>query len=305
MPGTGSLNPAGSHGRSGVLTAFAAAKVNLALHVTGRRNDGYHLLDTLVVFPDIGDRLSAEPGDSVTLVLEGPFAAALSAESADGDLVLKAARLLATLSPRPLPGARLTLEKALPVASGIGGGSADAAAALRLLCSFWNLEPDEAELHGLALQLGADVPMCLASKTARITGIGEDIVPLAGIPPFGIVLANPGVPVPTPLVFAKLASRDNPPLPAIPGGGFESLSRFIDWLGSTRNDLEASAIEAAGEIADVLNALRSDPDVALARMSGSGATCFAITGSRRDADAIAARLRQTHPDWWIAAGAVA
>lgn len=283
-------------------TVFAPAKVNLALHVTGRRADGYHLLDSLVTFPDIGDRLSVGPGDGVTLTLKGPFAAALRDEPAGGNLVAKAARLLAALSSRALPGARLTLEKALPVASGIGGGSADAAAALRLLCGFWDLRPDEAELHRLALGLGADVPMCLASKTARVTGIGEDIVPLAGIPPFGIVLANPGVPVSTPLVFAKLASRDNPPLPAIPGGGFESLSRFVAWLETTRNDLEMPAAEIAGEIAILLSDLRKDPKVALARMSGSGATCFAIAEDRQAAEAVAGRLRQAHPGWWVAAG---
>ena len=213
----------------GPLQELAPAKVNLALHVTGRRPDGYHLLDSLVVFARVGDMLEAEPAAGVSLTLGGKFGGSLGV---DGDnSVLRAAALL-----RPQgQGAALRLTKVLPVAAGLGGGSADAAAALRLLARLWGLPLPRAEE---TLALGADVPVCLAGRAARMRGIGERLDPV-DLPPFWLVLANPGVPVSTPAVFAALAARENPGLPPIPALG--DAAELCAWLGKTRNDLETPA----------------------------------------------------------------
>lgn len=276
---------------------FARAKINLALHVTGRRADGYHLLDTLAAFPGIGDRLTAEPSDTLTLEISGPFGAGL--EAGDSNLVLKAARLLAARSPGPC-GARLVLEKNLPVASGIGGGSADAAAALRLLKALWRIEIANAGLAALALEIGADVPMCLASTPLIARGIGDEITRAPRLPEAGIVLVNPGVAVETPAVFKALAKRDNPPLPPLPGS-FSDAADLSAWLADARNDLEAAAISLTPTIADVLAALNAQPETLVARMSGSGATCFALCESVEQARSAAKRLKAQHPDWWVQA----
>lgn len=258
----------------------APAKVNLALHVTGRRPDGYHLLDTLVVHGGWSDSVSATRATrddaSVSLTIDGPHAAGLSA--GDDNLVLRAARLLAEEAARlgrPVFPVDLRLEKHLPVASGVGGGSSDAAATLRLLDRLWGLDLGREGLAALALPLGADVPMCVRGEPLRARGIGEEIETLAPLPPFRLELANPGVPVSTPAVFRALASRDNPPLPPLPDR-FADLSALVDWLGATRNDLEAAAIAIAPSIADTLAAMRARPGCLFARMSGSGATCFGI-----------------------------
>lgn len=280
---------------------LARAKVNLALHVTGRRADGYHLLDTLVAFPDIGDRLFAEAADDLSLAVTGPFAGSLSADD-DDNLVLQAARRLRERLARPI-GARLTLEKNLPVASGIGGGSADAAAVLRLLTRLWSVGIAETDLAGIALSLGADVPMCLASRALAARGIGEDIALLPELPQVGIVLVNPGVEVATPAVFKALERRDNPPLPPLPDG-FGDPAALCDWLAATRNDLEAPAVAIAPVIAEVLAALRACPGTLLARMSGSGATCFALHDSVDAAKAAAGRLGDAHRAWWIRAASL-
>lgn len=272
----------------GIDAETARAKVNLALHVVGRRGDGYHLLDSLVVFPEIGDTLTVAPAPTLTLAVEGPFAGDLG----DKNLVLDAARLLA-----PGRGAALRLVKRLPVASGIGGGSADAAAAVRLLTRHWAVpEPGAAAL----LALGADVPVCFAGRACRMGGIGERVEPVT-LPGFWIVLANPGVPVATRAVFAGLARRDNPamaPLPALP-----DVAALVGYLGAQRNDLEAPAAGVAPVVATVLSALGALPGCGLARMSGSGATCFGIFAARAAAEAAAATLgRET--GWWTAAAPV-
>jgi 4-diphosphocytidyl-2-C-methyl-D-erythritol kinase len=274
------------------LAEIAPAKVNLALHVTGRRADGYHLLDSLVVFPRIGDRLEAEPATGLSLSLAGPFAGALGA-GAD-NLVLRAAE---TLRP-PGQGAALRLVKALPVAAGIGGGSADAAAALRLLARLWGvaLPPPER-----VIALGADVPVCLAGRSARMRGIGGDLDPVA-LPPFWIVLVNPCVPVATGPVFAGLASRDNAPMGDPPP--FAEAAALFDWLAAQRNDLEVSARVLAPVIGTVLEALAAQPGCALARMSGSGATAFGLFASEAPALAAATAIRAGEPRWWIAAAPV-
>ncbi len=262
---------------------FAPAKVNLYLHVTGRRADGYHLLDSLAVFPDVGDVLTAAPADALSLHVEGPFAAGLAGEA--DNLVLRAARALG------VAGARLVLEKNLPIASGIGGGSADAAAALRLLGA------DRADLPALALGLGADVPVCLASRPARMQGIGEILLPAPALPPVGIVLVNPGVAVATPAVFRARAPGFTPPA-ALPGGWPDAAAMAAD-LAACTNDLQAAAISLCPAIAEVLDALSG---ALFARMSGSGATCFALFADADAARAAAAGLAR--PDWWVWGGSM-
>jgi 4-diphosphocytidyl-2-C-methyl-D-erythritol kinase len=272
----------------------AHAKVNLHLHVTGRRADGYHLLDSLVVFPAIADRLSATPAGSLTLEVTGPFAAALADEP--DNLVLRAARRLAEAH-GIRPGAHLVLEKHLPIASGIGGGSADAAAALRLLACLWNVPIPE----GLALSLGADIPVCLAQSPARMQGIGEHLSAAPRLPPFGIVLANPGLAVPTPAVFRQRAAAGTPftPPAALPEAWPDAAAMAAD-LATTRNDLAEAAIALCPPIADLLAALAALPGCRLARMSGSGATCFALFDTAATATKAAASLARS--GWWVWGG---
>lgn len=271
---------------------IAPAKVNLALHVTGRRSDGYHLLDSVVVFPRLGDRLEAEPAAGLSLSLTGPFAAGLGT-GAD-NLVLRAAMLL-----RPQGrGAALRLTKALPVAAGLGGGSADAAAALRLLARLWNAPPPPADR---VLALGADVPACLDGRAARMRGIGEDLAPLA-LPPFWIVLANSGAPVATAAVYAGLAARENPPLSDPPA--FGAATGLFAWLRAQRNDLEPAALGLAPVVGATLAALIAQPGCALGRMSGSGATCFGLFEAEAAALKAATALRAAEPSWWVMAAPV-
>jgi len=262
----------------------APAKVNLFLHVTGKRPDGYHLLDSLVVFPAIGDVLSVEPAETLSLNITGPFGGTLAAEP--DNLVLRAARAL-----NPGGGAAVTLVKNLPVASGIGGGSADAAAALRLLSRFWGLETP---LHERALSLGADVPVCLASTSTRMSGIGEILRPAPRLPPFGIVLCNPGIAVSTAAIFRARQAAFS--CPADLPESWPNAAAMAESLAQLTNDLEAPALAIAPAIGDVLAALRTLPGCLLARMSGSGATCFAIFPTASAAADAAAAM--THPGWW-------
>jgi 4-diphosphocytidyl-2-C-methyl-D-erythritol kinase len=268
---------------------LAPAKVNLALHVVGRRADGLHLLDGLVAFARVGDTLAAEPAAGLALAIEGPFAPGLDA--GPGNLVLRAAGLMRP----PGRGAALRLTKALPVASGIGGGSADAAAALRLLARLWDVPlPGTPDL----LRLGADVPVCLAARPCRMRGIGEDLAPFAQ-PPVWLVLANPGVSAATAAVYAGLAGRFGPPMPAPPA--FADADALVGFLAAQRNDLEPPAIAAVPAIAEVLAALATRPACRLARMSGSGATCFGIFASEALARAAAKEMRRARPAWWVVA----
>ena len=295
---------------------LARAKINYALHVTGRRADGYHLLQSLVAFAEFGDLLSAKPagpGQGPTLALTGPFAGALASDTEDkpqGDnLVLRALAALAlALETAPLPLA-VTLEKRLPVASGIGGGSADAAAALRLGFAAMTGRAanagEMAQLAEIAGTLGADVPMCLASQPALVSGTGTEVAPLPRFPGHAVLLANPSLPVATPQVFAQLERRDNPPLSPLRESDLASFDALIAWLEATRNDLEAPALRLAPQIAEVLAALRSAPGARLARMSGSGATCFALFAGIDEAEREARRLTALHPGWWIQAAPVA
>lgn len=277
----------------------APAKVNLSLRVTGRRADGYHDLESLVVFAGAADRLTAAPAGMLALDVTGPFAAALAGET--GNLVLRAARMLREQTGETR-GARLGLEKNLPVASGIGGGSADAAAALRALARLWGRRLETETLASLALCLGADVPVCLDTAPALMWGRGEKIARLSALPPFWLVLANPGLPVATASVFRALAApacsglRPSPRLPS-----FGTLDQLLAWLGQNGNDLEAPAIGLVPEIAGVLEAMRAAPGCRLARMSGSGATCFGIFAAEAAARGAARLLAAAHPAWWVAA----
>ena len=271
----------------------ARAKVNLYLRVVGRRPDGYHLLDSVAVFPAAADRVGAEPDGRLTLALTGPFGAGLAAEA--DNLVLRAARALAQAG-GVRAGAALTLEKNLPVASGIGGGSADAAAALRVLGRLWGLSLPAAELARIAAGLGADVPVCLGSTPARMGGIGEHLAAAPGLPPCGMVLVNPGVGVPTPAVF-RARGPGFSPMPELPPR-WETASDMARDLAPIGNDLQAAAIGLCPVIADVLAWLRARPGCLLTRMSGSGATCFALFAH----DGAAALAAQDVPAGWWAWG---
>ncbi|GAA6209523.1 4-(cytidine 5'-diphospho)-2-C-methyl-D-erythritol kinase [Cognatishimia sp. WU-CL00825] len=273
------------------VTAFAPAKINLTLHVTGRRADGYHLLDSLVVFADIGDQITVQPATDLSLKVHGPMARGVPADKSN--LVLKAAAMFDTGQ-----GAALDLHKDLPAASGIGGGSSDAAAALRALSQFWKKSLPTAQD---CLALGADVPVCLNPKPQRMSGIGEQLQLLSGIPDCPVLLVNPGVSVPTPLIFKALKTPDNAPMQdQIPS--FSAAADFVAWLKKQRNDLQAPALQTAPIIGKVLETLRDLPGCALARMSGSGATCFAIFSDRNQLVQAAQNLKRTHPDWWVRTG---
>jgi 4-diphosphocytidyl-2-C-methyl-D-erythritol kinase len=279
---------------------FAPAKVNLALHVTGRRGDGYHHLDSLVVFACTGDWLEARPGAGLTLTIEGPRAAGVPIE---GNLVLMAAAALTEATGRPDLGARFVLHKYIPAAAGLGGGSSDAAAALRALNRVWDLGFDIRQLKMIGAGIGADVPVCVAAASARVQGIGECVAPLPRLPEVHLVLANPGCGLATASVFAKLAQPRNPPLPELPER-WQGVEQFVDYLAGCRNDLAEPAMAAAPQILEVLTALDNAPECLLARMTGSGATCFGLFATAAAAAGAAAVLTRQHLDWWVAAAPV-
>ncbi len=276
------------------IEAFAPAKINLALHVTGRRADGYHFLDSLVAFVDLGDRITAERADTLALRVTGSFADALS--EGPENLVLRAARLFGGNL-----GAALTLDKTVPVASGVGGGSADAAATLQALAQLWGVPlPSDVSV----LSLGADVPVCLYGRAARMTGVGEVIHPLHHpLPAASVVLANPGIAVSTPTVFAALHRHDFAPLPRdLPR--LHNLAELAAFLGMLRNDLEPVAIALHPVIEQVTSALSAQPGCCIARMSGSGATCFGLFPDPLSAAAAARAITESQPGWWVAAAAL-
>ena len=276
----------------------ARAKINLSLRVQGRRADGYHEIESLVTFADAADVLFASPEEELSLSVTGPFAAQLAGEPEN--LVLRAAMALQSFAGPPR-GARLILEKNLPVASGIGGGSADAAATLRALIRLWDIEIDETNLLLTAIELGADVPVCLQSQTAMMRGIGERLAPVGNLPSFWMVLANPRITISTTDIFQKLnapsldAHTQNDAVPE-----FKDFESLLDWLKHNPNDLQASAISIAPIIADVLWVLDETTNCRLARMSGSGATCFALYAREEEARSAAQKLRSAEPNWWVA-----
>jgi 4-diphosphocytidyl-2-C-methyl-D-erythritol kinase len=276
---------------------LAPAKINLALHVTGRRADGYHELETLVVFAGFGDQIVTEASETDAFTIAGPHGAGLPADASN--LVIAARdRLRSAFGAKATPPVAIRLDKHLPVASGVGGGSSDAAATLKALSNSWGLDVHSPEIAEIAAGLGADVPMCMDGRALVARGIGHDLRPLDAWPAFDVVLVNPGVAVSTPAVFARLSRRDNPPLPPVPARPDRSVA--LAFLAAVRNDLETPAGGLAPLIGGALDALGS-AGASFARMSGSGATCFGIFGDADEARAAAARIRADRRGWFVEA----
>lgn len=278
------------------LFEWAPAKINLALQVIGQRPDGYHLIESIVTFTTTGDRLTFTPAEEDTFTLSGRFAALLNDTPASDNLVLKARdalRRALSAEGHSTPPVAIHLEKNLPVAAGIGGGSADAAAALRGLMRLWQASLSAETLSEIALSLGADVPMCLDGRPLLARGIGEQITPLPDLPQLFVVLGNPLVAVSTPAVFKLLTRKGNPAIPPVDGG-------VADLLLHLRNDLEPPARELRPEIA-VISDMIASQGAYLTRMSGSGATCFGLFASADAAEAAAAQLVNLRPDWYFQA----
>ncbi|MCB1651487.1 MAG: 4-(cytidine 5'-diphospho)-2-C-methyl-D-erythritol kinase [Alphaproteobacteria bacterium] len=286
------------------LTVFAPAKINLYLHVTQRLPNGYHALDSLVAFADIGDQITLEPSKTFAFHIEGPFAGAFQGRDIETaphstNLAVKAAWALARLTAEPLD-VSMTLTKNLPLGAGIGGGSADAAAVLWALHQWWSLPPAANYLPDLTKNLGADVPVCYESRPRRMRGIGDildDIPPLPEVP---VVLVHPGKACSTPSVFGSFKGPFAPvePVPA----SFETAESFVSFLHHRRNDLEGAAKNIVPEIENVLKAIDAQKGVMLARMSGSGSTCFGLFEDEKTAHSAAQSIKEHNPDWWIKSG---
>lgn len=269
-----------------MVDVFAPAKVNLTLHVTGQRADGYHLLDSLVMFADIGDRVSVTVAEDNRLTVDGPMAGDVPVD--ESNITMKAACLM------DVP-VHVELTKNLPHAAGLGGGSSDAAATLKALSEISGKPiPDN------AVSLGADVPTCLSGSAARMQGIGDVVTPLSGLPVLHAVLVNPNLPVLTSEVFRRLKKRDNAPMPKDIPQGLDS-NGLIDWLRDMRNDLEEAAIDAEPVVRQVFDTLSVTPGCKLTRMSGSGGTCFGLYSDAETAASAAGRLREGFPGWWVSA----
>lgn len=274
--------------------AIAPAKVNLTLHVTGQRDDGYHLLDSLVVFTDAGDIIKVAPANVLTLAVSGPFAFGVPTDGTN--LILRAAETLRRIR-GVIKGAAITVEKHLPNAAGLGGGSSDAATTLKLLAELWDVAPMPASAPEV-LMLGADVPVCMRNPTpTRMSGIGELLAPVAKLPNCALVLVNPKVSVPTGAVFDGLATKQNPPMDRIPEN--LSFADFADWLAAQRNDLQPAAIKTAPAIKAAIDRLNKNPTIAFAGMSGSGATCFGLTKNMADARHAARIIQVAEMGWWV------
>ncbi|BBU58304.1 4-diphosphocytidyl-2-C-methyl-D-erythritol kinase [Mameliella alba] len=264
------------------IEVFAPAKINLTLHVTGQRADGYHLLDSLVMFADVGDRVTVARASEMSLRVTGPMAAGVPDDARN--LCWKAAEAFG----EPVA---ITLDKHLPAAAGIGGGSSDAAAVLR------GMEQLFGRPSGVLLpDLGADVPVCMLAHAARMQGIGEQVTPL-DLQPLDVILVNPRVEVSTPAVFKALERRDNPPMTSMTETDVPLMA--LDWIARQRNDLQPPAIMVKPVIAEVLDAMAALEGARLVRMSGSGATCFALFDTRAAADGAATTLSSARPDWWV------
>lgn len=281
-------------------SAFAPAKVNLYLHVGAPASDGYHPIASLMVFADIGDRVSVEWADQPGFVAIGPFASELDPEAADQNLVVRAARALVAATRRPQPSFRVALTKALPVAAGLGGGSSDAGATLRLLRQALEARLDDAALEAIAAELGADGPACLWGRPAVGEGRGDRLSPAPRLPELNAVLVNPRAPCPTGAVYkaydaGPIGGADRPTLPE----EIESPEEAAAVLALCRNDLEAPAISLVPAVGEVLETLRGEPETLLARMSGSGATCFALCAGDIEAEGLAARIEAMRPGWWV------
>lgn len=279
------------------LSLVAPGKINLALHVVGRRDDGYHLLETLTVFTRFGDRVTIARADEDEFSATGPFARDVPID--EDNLVINARdRLRAAFPLADCPPVSINLEKNMPTASGLGGGSSDAAATLKALASIWELATTKSELAQLGPALGADVPMCVAAKPLLATGIGEKITIVPDFPELSLVLVNPGVPVSTAQVFRTLKNYENPGLSPLPAR--LSLDGLVDWLGGTRNDLEKAARAIAPEVDDALHELGLTGAL-LSRMSGSGATCFGLFENDLQAQGAARHILRERPGWFVVA----
>jgi len=287
------MNAADAH--SGIIAVDAPAKINLALHVCGRRADGYHLLDSLVVFTGIGDRVAVRKNDGLKLEIEGPFKKTLTNES--GNLVLRAARFLKAFA-KSNSGAHIRLEKNLPVASGIGGGSADAAATLRACAKLWGIDPRQIPNAELASKLGADVPVCVFRKPAFMSGIGGDIASAPALPKCWLVLVNSGQPLATKNVFAAMEGF-SPPLQREAFNNLSGVAGLVRALEKHKNDLTNAAAGLAPSITSAIARLESNPDCLLARLSGSGATCFGVFADEQAAHDAAANISSKEPEWWV------
>ncbi len=279
--------------------AFAPAKVNLFLHVGGPGADGYHPLCSLMVFADVGDQVSLSPAEALSFSLTGPFAGQLAGQG--DNLVVRAANAMLAQVRGPRAPLLLALEKRLPIAAGLGGGSSDAGAALRLLRGAWAPDMSDEALQALASGLGADGAACLWGAPVLATGRGDILAPAPRLPVMPAVLVNPRVEAPTGAVYrgfdalSQFGDVAPPPLP----DDFETVEELAGWLSLQRNDLEAAAEAVAPQIGDVLATLRSGPETLLARMSGSGATCFALCASDIEAEQLAEDLERMRPDWWV------
>lgn len=274
-----------------VIEAFAPAKINLTLHITGQRTDGYHLLDSLVVFPNVGDLLRFEPAHDLQLEVVGRFSEGVPTD--DSNLVLRAAKLLARNR-----GAKITLDKRLPAGGGIGGGSADAAAAIRGLCALWGLD---APAIDQLVQIGADVPVCMEHGLSRMSGMGEEVTCFGGQPDLCMLLVNPGVHMSTPAVFRHITVKNNAPMQGLPLGSnvLNDPVQLANWLKLQRNDMQDAAVALSPEIGDVLDALGKQDGCLIHRMSGSGSTCFGIFQDRDGLQKAAERIQAQHPNWWV------
>ena len=279
---------------NGAVVMEAPAKLNLFLHVTGRRDDGFHELDSLVAFASVGDLLRVEPATELSLEIEGLFAGGLNAN--EGNLVWRAAKAVRELA-EISDGARMSLTKNLPVASGIGGGSADAAATVRALVRLWGVTLTTHSLSGLALSLGSDVPVCLFGRSAYMRGIGDQIESGPTLPSLYLVLVNPGVLVSTPEVFKSLQRPYSQMLPDL--DETDDVEDFVNQLAWRGNDLWTSALDTAPVIGNVIDMLEATEDCLLARMSGSGATCFGLFRTRDQAERAAGEIKLKSPTWWV------
>lgn len=275
----------------------APAKINLALHIVGRRADGYHLVESLCVFTRFGDRIAARHAEADVLEVVGEFAAGVPLDASN--LVIRARDAMRDVEGPMRRPVAISLEKNIPVSSGVGGGSSDAAATMRAMAKLHGLEPDPETLARLGIPLGADVPMCVAARPLIARGIGDVIETLADFPALAIVLVNPRVAISTPRVFALLARRENPPLPVLP----KRLATTVDlaeWLRGTRNDLHDAALSIAPGVADAIATLQ-DHGALFARMSGSGATCYGLFAGTSQAEDAAGGIKARRPAWFCVA----
>jgi 4-diphosphocytidyl-2-C-methyl-D-erythritol kinase len=287
-----------------LLTIFAPAKINLYLHITGKLDNGYHMLDSLVSFTDVGDQVEIEPATDFEFRVKGPYAAGFGPKELDysphsSNLVVQAAWALAQAAQK-VPNVRVTLTKNLPLASGLGGGSSDAAAVIWGLLEWWNLSTQAHYLPGLMARLGADVPVCLSCKATRVRGIGDILDPVPQMPEIPIVLVHPGKPCPTPEVFARYTGQFKETL-TLPQS-FDTFDSLTTFLRQQDNDLYKSAYEVVPEINNVINVLSVQKGCALARLSGAGATCFGLFIDEHAARGAAKTIAMENPDWWVKAG---